>query len=59
MDGSQALNHGTMSSLTNDTIVDIWVNSADARKVLDQGYRIVHASADYFYLVSVPAVAVT
>ncbi|KIR82856.1 hexosaminidase [Cryptococcus gattii E566] len=44
------LNHGKMSSLTNDTIVDIWVNSADARKVLDQGYRIVHASADYFYL---------
>lgn len=48
-----------MTSLTNDTIVDIWVNSSDARKVLDQGYRIVHASADYFYLVSMPAVTVT
>ncbi|OXG85443.1 hexosaminidase [Cryptococcus neoformans A2-102-5] len=44
------LSHGKMPSLTNDTIVDIWVNSSDARKVLDQGYRIVHASADYFYL---------
>ncbi|KAK8843396.1 hypothetical protein IAR55_007053 [Kwoniella newhampshirensis] len=44
------LDHGAMPSLTNDTIVDIWVNSKDARRVLDQGYRIVHASADYFYL---------
>lgn len=48
-----------MPSLTNDTIVDIWVNSSDARKVLDQGYRIVHASADYFYLVNTLAVTVT
>ncbi|WVQ81171.1 hypothetical protein IAT38_003293 [Cryptococcus sp. DSM 104549] len=44
------LDHGKMPSLGNDTIVDIWVNSADARRVLDKGYRIVHASADYFYL---------
>ncbi|WVQ75375.1 hypothetical protein IAR50_004995 [Cryptococcus sp. DSM 104548] len=45
-----ALNHGEMASLGNDTIVDIWVDSADARKVLDKGFRVVHASADYFYL---------
>ncbi|ODN91414.1 hexosaminidase [Cryptococcus wingfieldii CBS 7118] len=44
------LDHGEMPSLGNDTIVDIWVNSADARKVLNKGFRIVHASADYFYL---------
>jgi len=26
------------------------VNSADARRVLDKGYQIVHAAADYLYL---------
>jgi hexosaminidase len=42
-----------MPGLSKDTIVDIWVNSADARRVLDKGYKIIHASGDYFYLVSV------
>jgi hexosaminidase len=41
-----------MWSLSRDTIVDIWKDSRDARAVLDRGYKIVHAPADYFYLVS-------
>ncbi len=45
------LDHGAMTSLSKGTVVDIWVNSADARRVLDKGYQIVHAAADYFYLV--------
>jgi hexosaminidase len=34
----------------NDTIVHTWLAPSDARKVLDKGYRVVHASAEYFYL---------
>lgn len=45
-----ALDHGPMPSLTNDTIVTVWVKAADALKALDKGYRIVHAAADYLYL---------
>jgi hexosaminidase len=41
-----------MPGLSKDTIVDIWVSSADAIRVLDKGYKIIHASGDYFYLVS-------
>ncbi|RSH95335.1 N-acetyl-glucosamine-6-phosphate deacetylase [Saitozyma podzolica] len=44
------LDHGPMWSLSRDTIVDIWKDSRDARAVLDRGYKIVHAPADYFYL---------
>ncbi|OCF40249.1 hexosaminidase [Kwoniella heveanensis CBS 569] len=44
------LDHGDMPSLKNDTIVEVWVNSSDATKVLDKGYRVVHAASDYFYL---------
>jgi hexosaminidase len=40
-----------MPGLSTSTIVAIWKDSKDARAVLDKGYRIVHASADYFYLV--------
>ncbi len=40
-----------MTSIGKDTIIDIWVGSEYARRVLDKGLRIVHASADYFYLV--------
>lgn len=46
------LKHGPMPSVGPDTIVDIWMNSTDARRVLDKGFRIVHAPADYFYLVN-------
>jgi hexosaminidase len=45
------LDHGDLE-LHPDTIVDVWLSSGDARRVLDKGYRIVHAASDYFYLVS-------
>ncbi|KAL1406042.1 Glucosamine-6-phosphate isomerase (Glucosamine-6-phosphate deaminase) (GNPDA) (GlcN6P deaminase) [Vanrija albida] len=38
------------TGLSNNTVVEIWVDSKDARRVVDKGYRIVHAAADYFYL---------
>ena len=38
--------------MSKDAVVDIWINSADARKVLDKGFMIIHAASDYFYLVS-------
>ena len=40
-----------MPSLSQETVVNIWVNAADARRVLDKGYKIVHAASEYFYLV--------
>jgi len=46
------LDHGDMPGLSKDTIVDIWVSSDDAVRVLDKGYKIIHASGDYFYLAS-------
>lgn len=45
------LAHGDLE-LPKDTIVDVWIMASNVRAVLDKGYRVVHASADYFYLVS-------
>lgn len=33
-----------------DTIVAVWRSSANARSVLDKGYRIIHAASDFAYL---------
>jgi hexosaminidase len=43
------LSHGELD-VHPDTVVDIWVDSANVRAVADKGYRIVHAASDYFYL---------
>lgn len=43
------LDHGELG-LSNDTVVDVWISSANTRTVADKGYRLVHASSDYFYL---------
>lgn len=32
----------------------VWISSDDAAAVVQQGYRIVHAPSNYFYLVSNP-----
>lgn len=40
-----------MPALSRDAIVHIWKSSKDARSVLDKGFKIVHAPADYLYLV--------
>ncbi|KAJ7205655.1 N-acetylhexosaminidase [Mycena rebaudengoi] len=36
--------------LANDTIVLVWISSADVKDVAASGLRIVHAASDYFYL---------
>ncbi|KZT28733.1 glycoside hydrolase family 20 protein [Neolentinus lepideus HHB14362 ss-1] len=37
-------------TLSNDTIVMVWISSADAALVADKGFRFVQAPSDYFYL---------
>jgi hexosaminidase len=37
-------------TLSNNTIVMVWISSADAAAVAEQGYRLVQAPSDYFYL---------
>jgi len=39
-----------VTTLRNDTIVMVWISSDDAAAVVQQGYRIVHAPSNYFYL---------
>jgi hypothetical protein len=41
-----------MPGLSKETVVDIWLNSDDAIRVLEKGYKIIHAAVEYFYLVS-------
>ena len=43
-----------MPGLTKETVVDVWLNSNDAIRVLEKGYKIIHAAVEYFYLVSTP-----
>lgn len=50
----QVLEHGDMPGLSRETVVDVWLNSDDAIRVLDKGYKIVHAAVEYFYLVCTP-----
>ncbi|KAG1888014.1 glycoside hydrolase family 20 protein [Suillus fuscotomentosus] len=37
-------------TLSNETIVMIWISSADAAAVAGRGFRIIHAPSNYFYL---------
>lgn len=37
-------------SLSNETIVMIWISSADAAAVAGKGFRIIQAPSNYFYL---------
>jgi hexosaminidase len=50
----QVLEHGDMPGLSKETVVDVWLNSNDAIRVLEKGYKIIHAAVEYFYLVSLP-----
>ncbi|KAJ7046461.1 N-acetylhexosaminidase [Mycena alexandri] len=36
--------------LANDTLVLVWISSADVQAVAETGFRLVHAASDYFYL---------
>ncbi|KIN96874.1 glycoside hydrolase family 20 protein [Pisolithus tinctorius Marx 270] len=37
-------------TLSNETIVMVWISSADAAAVVEKGFRIVQAPSNYFYL---------
>ncbi|CAG7853081.1 Probable beta-hexosaminidase fdl; AltName: Full=Protein fused lobes; Flags: Precursor [Serendipita indica DSM 11827] len=43
------LDHGDLG-LHKDTVVLVWISSADAKAVVEKGFKIVHAPSDYFYL---------
>lgn len=43
------LEHGDLH-LDNDTVVLVWISSANAKSVAEAGHKIVHAPNDYFYL---------
>jgi len=37
-------------TLSSDTIVQVWISSANAAAVTKKGFRVVHSPSDYFYL---------
>ncbi|CCL99454.1 uncharacterized protein FIBRA_01472 [Fibroporia radiculosa] len=37
-------------TLSNETIVYVWISSDDVSAVVDKGFRVVHATSSYFYL---------
>ncbi|TFY54309.1 hypothetical protein EVJ58_g8941 [Rhodofomes roseus] len=37
-------------SLSSDTLVLVWISSDDVKAVVDQGFRVIHAASNYFYL---------
>ncbi|KAI5481434.1 beta-hexosaminidase [Pseudohyphozyma bogoriensis] len=37
-------------NLANDTVVLVWISSANVRSVVDKGFQVIHAASDYFYL---------
>ncbi|KAG1794959.1 hypothetical protein EV424DRAFT_1449016 [Suillus variegatus] len=39
-------------TLSNETIVMVWISSADAAAVVEKGCRIIQAPSNYFYLSS-------
>ncbi|KAI0927731.1 hypothetical protein AcV5_008188 [Taiwanofungus camphoratus] len=39
-------------TLSNETLVLVWISSEDAAAVAEKGFRIIHAPSNYFYLVS-------
>lgn len=43
-----ALSHNV--TLSNDTIILVWISSEDVGAVSEKGFRLVHAASDYFYL---------
>ncbi|KAL1657961.1 glycoside hydrolase family 20 protein [Schizophyllum commune] len=37
-------------TLSNDTIVIVWISSENAAKIAEKNFKIVHGPSDYFYL---------
>jgi N-acetyl-beta-hexosaminidase len=40
-----------VTTLSNETLVMVWISSDNVAAVAQQGYKIIHAASDYFYLV--------
>lgn len=38
-------------TLPKDTITLVWISSANVASVVNEGYRVIHAASDFFYLV--------
>lgn len=41
-----------VTTLSNETVVLVWISSDDVAAVAQKGFKLVHAASDYFYLVS-------
>lgn len=39
-----------VTTIEKDTLILVWISSEDAISVVEQGYKIIHAASDYFYL---------
>jgi len=37
-------------TLSNDTVVMVWISSQNVKAVVEKGFHVVHAASDYFYL---------
>jgi N-acetyl-beta-hexosaminidase len=41
-----------VTTLSNETLVLVWISSDDVAAVAQKGFKLIHAASDYFYLVS-------
>ncbi|KIY69292.1 glycoside hydrolase family 20 protein [Cylindrobasidium torrendii FP15055 ss-10] len=39
-----------VTTVEKDALILVWISSEDAISVVEQGYKIIHAASDYFYL---------
>lgn len=39
-----------VTSLSNDTLVLVWISSDNVVSVAQKGYKLIHTASDYFYL---------
>lgn len=40
-------------TLSNNTVVMVWISSDNVAAVAQKGYKLIHAASDFFYLVRV------
>ena len=41
-----------VTTLSNDTLVMVWISLENVAAVAQKGFKVVHAASDYFYLAS-------
>lgn len=39
-----------VTTLSNETLVLVWISSDNAIQVVEKGFKLIHAASDYFYL---------